>query len=142
MPTSDIMRCLSGSDGTVWIGGDRLANLKKINVTVKGNFESLTVCGDYRTFPQYLGYSVEGSVTLAKIDSTIQKKYATAYKTGEMPDIKIISKLTDKATGKSERYMITGVVFTSFDIMNFEAQKQIDEETPIQAVDYEPLEVI
>ncbi len=137
-----IIKALTGAGGSVWLGGDKLANLSKAQITVKGNFENVTCCGDYRTYPQYTGYSIDGSITLIKIDSAIQRKYAKAYKNGNLPDIKIITKLTDPETGASERYSVTGVVFTSLDILNIEAQKVVNEELPIQAVDYEPLEEI
>lgn len=135
-----IMKALTGAGGTLWIGGEKLANLSKAQITVKGNFENVTCCGDYRTFPQYTGFSIDGSITVVKIDSAIQRKYAKAYRTGNMPEIKIITKLTDPETGASERYSVTGVVFTSLDILNIEAQKVVNEELPIQAVDYELLE--
>ena len=139
---NNLVRVFTGSDAEVWLGGDKLGALSKIDISVTGNFEDVTVCGDYRTYPVYGGYTIEGSVTIHKIDSTIQKKWGRAYKTGVMPDIKIISKLTDKSTGKSERYSVSGVVFKNFDIINCESQKPIEQEVSIQAVDYEPLEEI
>lgn len=139
---NNLVRVFTGSDAEVWLGGDKLAMLSKVSISVTGNFEDVTVCGDYRTFPVYGGYTVEGSVTVYKIDSTIQKKWGRAYKNGAMPDMKIISKLTDKSTGKSERYSVSGVVFKNFDIINCESQKPIEQEVSIQAVDYEPLEEI
>lgn len=137
-----LIRTFTGSDAEVWLGGDQLATLSKIDISVNGKFEDVTVCGDYRTYPVYGGYSVEGSVTIYKIDSTIQKKWGRAYRTGIMPDIKIITKLRDKATGKSERYVIHNVVFKNFDILNCESQKPIEQNVSIQAVDFEPLEEI
>lgn len=135
-------KALSGTTGEVWFDGEKLANLKKADLKVEGNFEDLQVCGDYRTFPNYLGYSITGSVTLAKIDSLVLKKYATAYKTGDIPTLKIIAKLTDKSTGKVERTAISGAVLTTLTLANFEAAKLIDEEIPVKASDYDVLETI
>ena len=73
----------------------------------------------------------------------VRKKYLDRIiELNGTPDIKIITKLRDKATGKSERYVIHNVVFKNFDILNCESQKPIEQNVSIQAVDFEPLEEI
>ena len=133
---------LTGSNGYLWFDGELMANLKKVDIKVEGVFDDVIVAGDYATYPQYKGYKVSGSVTLAKVNTAVQAKYAAAYKTGVMPDLKIISKLTDVNTGGSERAAVTGAVLTTFPLMGFEAQGLIDEEFPVSASGYEILEVI
>ena len=135
-------RFLTGSTGRVWYNGELMANLKKIDVKIEGNFEDVTVAGDYATYSQYTGYSVTGSITLAKVNSAIVAKYAAAYKTGVMPDLKIISSLRDVNSGESERAAITGVVLTTLPLMFFEAKSLIDEEFPLKASGYDILEEI
>ncbi len=135
-------RFLTGSTGKLWFDGELMANLKKVDVKVEGNFEDVTVAGDYATYPQYTGYSVSGSVVFAKINSSVLAKYLAAYKTGVMPDLKIISKLTDVNTGASERAAITGTVLTTLPLMGFEAKALVDEEFPLKASGYELLEAI
>lgn len=90
-----------------------MANLKKVDIKAEGQFDDVTVSGDYATYQQYKGYKVSGSLTFAKVNSSVMAKYAAAYKTGVMPDLKIVSKLRDVNTGESERAAITGVVLTT-----------------------------
>lgn len=59
-----------------------------------------------------------------------------------MPDIKLISSLTDKATGKSEKASIEGVVITEFLLAGFESKKIIEEEFPFNFGDFDPIETI
>ncbi|EKQ50264.1 MULTISPECIES: phage tail tube protein [unclassified Clostridium] len=135
-------KVLTGSSGNLWFNGQLLATLSKINAKVKGNFESVDFCGDNATYSRYNGWSGEGTLVVKKIDSTIWKICADAYKSGVMPDIKLISSLTDAATGKSEKVSIEGVVITEFMLAGYESKKLIEEEFPFNFGDFDPIETI
>ncbi|NOW07857.1 phage tail tube protein [Clostridium beijerinckii] len=135
-------KVLTGSSGNLWFNGNLLANLSKIEAKVKGNFDSIDFCGDDATYSRFNGWSGEGTITVKKVDSTIWKICADAYKTGVMPEIKLISSLTDKATGKSEKASIEGVVITEFMLVGFESKKNIEEEFPFNFGDFDPIETI
>ncbi|OOM81792.1 phage-like element PBSX protein XkdM [Clostridium puniceum] len=138
----DVNRILKGKDGEMWFNGQLLASLKKIEAKVKGDFEDINLCGDPSTHSVYNGWSGEGSFICLKIDSTVWKLVAEAYKTGVMPPIKIITRLTDKSTGQSERAAIEGITITEFALASFEAKKMLEEEYPFKFSDYEILESI
>lgn len=138
----DANKILTGNSGNVWFNGKPVSTIKSIELKVTGNFEEVNVCGENGTFNRFTGWSGEGSMTWGKVDSTIVNLLADAYKTGVMPDIKIISKLTDKTTGKSERAAVSDVVLTEFFLTKFEAKGLIDEEIPLKFSDYEVLETI
>ena len=138
----DNNKVLSGTDGQVYINGELLSELKSIELKVTGKFEEFSVCGDYSTYNKFTGYSIDGSVKLQKIKSRGITLIAAAYQSGVMPDIKIISSLTDKSTGASERTAVSGVVITEFVLANFESKALAEEELPIKASSYEVLETI
>jgi len=138
----DANRVLTGSSGNVWINGKLLSQIKNIELKVTGNFEDVNFCGDNSTYPVFTGYTGEGSITMQKIDSTVLSLIGDAYLTGIMPDIKIITKLTDKATGKSERVAVSNVVITEFMLAKFEAKALLEEEMPLKFSNYEILEKI
>lgn len=135
-------RYLTGSTGDVWINGRLFTNIKSIEAKVTGNFEDMTTVGSYATEQVYLGWSGEGSMTTGKCDSSVLETVGDAFKTGIMPDIKIITRLTDKQTGKSERVAISGVTISEYMLAKFETQSQIEEEVPFKFADYEILETI
>lgn len=135
-------RVLSGSEGEAWIGTELLGDLKSIELKVTGQFEDIEFCGDYATYSKYVGWNGEGSITLQKIYSRGLKLMAEAFKTGIMPEVKIITKLTDKSTGQSERVSVSDVVFTEFTLAKFETKGPIEEELPLKFSDYEILETI
>ena len=67
----------------------------KIEVKVTGDFEDGAFCGDYGTFPIYNGYAIEGTITDKKQDSTLETAIVEGYRTGIMPDIVLITALTN-----------------------------------------------
>ncbi|MBE6043541.1 MAG: terminase [Clostridium thermopalmarium] len=138
----DVNRVLSGTSGNVWINGKLLANLKSIELKVTGNFEEINFCGDAATYNRYTGFTGEGTIVLQKIDSTVLDLVGDAYLSGVMPDIKIITKLTDKSTGKSERVAISDVLITEFMLANFEGKSLVEEELPLKFSTFEVLEKI
>lgn len=138
----NVNRILKGNSGNVWFNGQLLANVKKIEAKVKGEFEDINFCGDNATYSIYNGWSGEGTLTLQKIDSTVWEMVAEAYKSGVMPDIKIITSVKDNSTGQSERASISNIIFTEFSLVNFEAKKLLEEEFPFKFSNYEVLESI
>lgn len=133
---------LSGTDGTIWVNGEEWAELSGIELKVSGEFEDITFCNDYGTYKRYMGFTGEGTITIKKTQSRGMKIMATAFKTGVMPDIKIITKLTNKQTGKAERTVVKDVVFSEFNLAKFENRSIIEEELPLTFSDYEVLETI
>jgi len=140
---SDIVnKILTGNSGKAWLNGQLLAQLKEIELKVNGNFEDINFCGDSSTHSKYTGWSGEGTITLFKIDSILIKLIAKAYLTGIMPDIKLITNLTDEATGKSERVAVSGITVTSFILAKFQAKTNVEEELPLKFSKFEILDTI
>lgn len=135
-------KVLTGSSGYVWFNGQRLAQLKSIEAKITGNFEEVNFVGEYATHSVYTGWSGEGTLVMEKIDSTVLKLLADAYKTGDIPEVKITTKLTDKGTGKSERTSINDAVITEFALAKFEAKALAEEELPFKFSDYDFIEAI
>lgn len=138
----EVNRILKGSSGTVYVNGKQIATLTEATAKIKGDFSSHNFCGDPATYSSFDGWSGEGSLKWKKIDSTLWSELCDAYKTGVMPDVKIISVLTDKSTGKSERAAVSQITFTEFDLFNMKAKEAIECEFPYTFSQYEKLEAI
>lgn len=135
-------KVLHGSCSEVYINGVREELATKIEVKVTGDFEDGTFCGEYGTFPIYNGYSVEGTLTGKKSDSSLEVAIAEGYRTGVMPDIVLMTSLTQPSTRKVERWSISGVVFTEVALANIEAKKAVEREMPFKAEKWKNLEAI
>ena len=135
-------KVLHGSCSEVYINGVRDVLATKIEVKVTGDFEDGTFCGDYGTFPIYNGYAIEGTLTGKKSDSTLEVAIAEGYRTGVMPDIVLMTALTNPATKQVERWSVSGVVFTVVALANIEAKKAVERELPFKAETCKNLEAI
>lgn len=135
-------KVLHGSCSEVYINGVRDVLATKIEVKVTGDFEDGAFCGDYGTFPIYNGYAIEGTLTDKKTDSTLEVAIAEGYRTGVMPDIVLITALTNPTTRQVERWSVSGVVFTEVALANIEAKKAVERELPFKAETYKNLEAI
>lgn len=135
-------RILSGSNGNVWLNGKLLAQVKSIEAKMTGNFEEVNFVGEYATYHAYTGWTGEGTLVMQKIDSTVLSLMKDAFKTGVMPEIKIISQLKDSSTGRSERVAMSNVSITEFMLAKLENKALVEEEIPFKFSDYEVLETI
>ena len=107
-------KVLHGSCSEVYINGQRDVLATKIEVKVTGDFE----------------------------DGALEVAIAEGFESGVMPDIVLITALTQPSTKKVERWSISGVVFTEVALANIEAKKSVDRELPFKAEKYKNLEAI
>lgn len=135
-------RTFAGSQGKVWVNGKYLGALTKIELKVTGNFEEIKMCDRMGTSHFYSGWTGDGTISLIKADSWVLSMLANAYKTGSVPDIKIITSLTEAATGQTERVAVTDVVFTEFMLASFEAGGITKEDIPLKFGNFEILETV
>ena len=94
------------------------------------------------SFPEYNGYSIEGTITDRKSDSWLELAIADGYRTGIMPDIVIMTSLGRRGSAARERWSLSGVVFTEVALANIEAKKGVERELPFKAVYAKNLEAI
>ena len=97
-------KMLHGSCSEAYINGGRDDLATKIEVKVTGDFEDGAFCGDYGTFPIYNGYAIEGTITDKKQDSSLETAITEGYRTGIMPDIVLITALTNPVSKQTERW--------------------------------------
>ena len=135
-------KVLHGSCSEVYINGQRDVLATKIEVKVTGDFEDGAFCGEYGTFPIYNGYSIEGTHSVKMQNSALVAAIAEGVESCVMPDIVLITALTQPSTKKVERWSISGVVFTEVALANIEAKKSVDRELPFKAEKYKNLEAI
>ena len=133
---------MHGSTSELYINGERDELATKIEIKMTGDFEDGSFCGEYANFPIYNGYNIEGTITDKKHDSTLEQAIVEGYRTGNMPDITIVSALGRPGSAARERWSVTGVVFTEAALANIEAKKAVERELPFKAVYAKNLEAI
>lgn len=132
---------ISGNDCMVWINNVIWDDIKSFEYKITGNFEDINFLGDPRTHKKYTGFDGEGTLTMNKTKSRGAQILAEAFKTGIMPDVKIVSKVMNQSTGTVERAVFSGIIFTEFG-GKYEAKGLSEEELPFTFSDFEFLETM
>lgn len=118
---------LTGSWGEVWIDGELIMELKKVEVKVSANREDVQ-----------FGFDVDSKITSLKGEITIgvTKVYSRwlpifeKWKNGEDPRMQVITKLADPGAvdKQQERYSIDNVWFNELPLVNYEKGGIIEDE--------------
>ncbi|AGY77989.1 phage tail tube protein [Clostridium autoethanogenum] len=135
------LHVLSGSNGKIWCNGDRVPGVTKWSCKIQAKTDDVVECGEWGTGTNITGMSVSGTLTLDKKNSYLIKEAYQGISGGAIPDIKLISGAYDEVTKQTERWSITGIVFTEID-NNFESQKNTSQEFPFNALMAKPIETI
>ena len=136
----DPNKIYKGNRGRTWVDNLLYANIKKCECKITGDFEDVKVGGQNGTMSAYLGFNGEGTLVLYKIDNEIQRQIAESFKTGVMPDIKIVVELANDASKQVDRVELLNVVFTETDLASYEAGALIELELPFKFSDYNYLD--
>ncbi len=121
------LKALTGSNGAVWIDGEKVGILKKIEAKIIVNREDIQIGLDVDS--TMTGIKGEYTLTLSKLTSR-WLKYAEKIKNGEDVRIEIIAKLKDPNAkdGAIERYSIADAWFNELPLVSYEVGAPIEEE--------------
>lgn len=134
---------INGTYGAAFINGDRFFNVKEFEAKVSLNFEDIQLAEELGTDAKYLGYNIEGTMLLHKVDDKIARHYAEGITTGVLPDITVVTRLKDPAVaGGAERVQLNGVKFTELTLAKWKLGEAQEEEVPFRARSYKYLEMI
>ncbi len=136
----DPNKIYKGNGGRTWVGNRLYANIKKCECKLTGEFEDVKVSGMNGTIPAYIGFNGEGTLVIYKIDNEIQRQIAEGFKSGIMPDVKIVVEIKNEASKLVERVELLNVVFTETDLASYEAGTLIELELPFKFSDYNYLD--
>lgn len=128
----------NGSNGRIWCNDTLWDAVSSFEGKVEWEFEEVPDGMSYVQVP--IGYKVSGSIKMRKTDSKVLKLAAEDYKHGIVPDIKLVGKAMNVATGQVERVAYTGVTFDETTLTNFEEKKVMEIEVPFKAEDFEILQ--
>ena len=138
----DHNKIIRGSFGKVWLNDEKLANVKSFEAKATLDYEDVDVNGDLGQKHRYMGYSVAGTLTLHKYDSTVAKLMKDAIVSGAMPGIKVIAALDDPTSYGAERVALYDVTLDEVTLNKFENKGLTEEEVPFKAGSFKFLDTI
>lgn len=135
-------RVVNGTYGRVWVDGELWAEVDSFEAKVTINYEDVNFAGEGATYKKATGWAGEGSMTIKKIYSRVQRKMAESVRRGEYPRCQIVGKVADPDAFGAERVAINDVTFNEFMLMKFEQKTLGSEEIPFAFSDYDPIDLI
>lgn len=132
-------KVLSGTEGKLWINGEQIEEVNKVEIKIEGVFDDIEIAGVYATMGRFMGWKGTGTLTLFKMHSRAFNAIGAAFRDGKFPDVEIEASVTNAQTGESERIALYGVQFTQSEF-NYETKKSSQEVIPFRFIDYEILE--
>ena len=133
---------INGTFGTVWINGNKAANIKKFDAKLTLNYEQVDVAEDPGEHQKFTGYAGSGTMVFHKVDSSITALVYKEVKKGRVPEIMIVGKLEDPASQGAERIQFNEVTLDELTLLNFEQKTLMEEEVPFKFADFLPLDLI
>lgn len=122
-----------GNDQKVYFDGELLATLTKAEAKVSLSYEEIELCGRYDTQYEYVGYTIEGTITRKKVDSRVLSKLHNTVADGTVPQVTITGVNLHTKDNKVESVTIPDAVITELALLNAEAKTVAEEEIPFNA---------
>lgn len=121
-------KILTGSYGEVWIDGEKIMELEKIEAKITINREDVQIGLDVDS--NMTGLKGELNITINKLFSRWGRYYEDYFKKGIDKRFEIIAKLKDPnaRNGQMERYSIGNCWLNDLPLINYEVGKTIKEE--------------
>ncbi|GEC93510.1 phage tail tube protein [Brevibacillus brevis] len=142
MARNDSRKIVNGTYGRVWVDGELWAEVDSFEAKVTINSEDVTFANDPATYQKELGWAGEGSMTIKKIHSRVQRKMAADVKQGKYPRFSIVGKVEDPGASGAERVAIHDVTISEFMLLKFELKTTGSEEIPFKFSDYEMIDML
>lgn len=133
---------INGTHGFVYVNGHKLANVESMEAKIALEYEEVDLAEDTGKHQKFMGWSGSGTMVLKKIDSYILALMIDAIKTGNMPDVQIVTGTKDPASLGAERVQVDEVTFDEVTLMQFEQKTLRKEEIPFKFADFTPLDLI
>ena len=130
----------NGSNGQIWLDDSEFDKVKSYEIKMTIEWEDIPA--GLRQDRMLLGYEYEGSFAYRKSDKnhrSLMDKVFESYAKGIVPEVSIVGKAFNKATGITERIKAIGITFDELTIMNWEEKSATEVEVPFKAYDVEIL---
>lgn len=135
-------RVINGTYGTVWVDGELWAEVDAFEAKVTVTYEDVNFANEGGTFRKAIGWVGEGTMTIKKIYSRVQRAMAANVRKGIYPRIEFVGKVGDPDAQGAERVALHDATINEFMLLKFEQKTVGSEEVPFAFSDYEMVDTI
>ncbi|MEK5060481.1 terminase [Paenibacillus sp. FSL H7-0326] len=133
---------INGTYGRVWVGGELWAEVDSFEAKVTVNYEDVNFANSGATYKKEIGWTGDGTMTIKKIYSRVQRTMANSVRNGIYPRLEIVGKVADPGSFGAERVALHDVTINEFMLLKFEQKTLGSEEIPFAFSDYEMIDTI
>lgn len=131
----------NGSNGEIWVNGVSLDKIKSFEINMAVEWED--VPNQLTTDRVLLGYGYEGNLSYRKTDSNYNSAIEllfSSYQNGVVPEVTIIGKAFNRASGNTQRIRISGITFDNLPIQSWEEKSVVEIDMDFKASTVEVLQ--
>ncbi|SDZ19359.1 phage tail tube protein [Tindallia californiensis] len=129
-------KVMNGTYGSLWVDGELWAEVESFEAKVNMDYEDVNFANHAGTYKKGTGWNGEGSITIKKVYSRIQRKVANNIKKGIFPRSTIAGKLDDPEAHGAERVVLRDVTFNEATLLSFEQKTLGSTEVPFNFSDF------
>lgn len=133
---------MNGTFGVVTMNGHEVTEAFGLEAKIELQKEAVKICGSLAEHEKYMGYKGTGTVRLKKTNSRMALELMEGIKTGNLPEIEIMSELADPAALGAERVLIKGIKFNDLTLANWEAGALGEVEAPFTFTDFQMIDSV
>lgn len=133
---------MNGTFGDVWVNNVKFMEIKSFEAKATGEYEDVNIQGSLGKARKYMGFDGSGTMVCHKVYSRGLSLLAEGFRTGKLPEIKMISKLEDPSALGAERIVYYGVTFDEITLAKFESKAVGEEELPFKFEDFETIDLV
>ncbi|MBU7320276.1 phage tail tube protein [Paenibacillus oleatilyticus] len=142
MARPDPRRVINGTYGRLWVNGELWAEVDSFEAKATINYEDVNFAGEGATFKKATGWAGEGSMTIKKVYSRVQRIMADGIRNGTYPRLELVGKVADPDAFGTERVALHDVTVNEMLLLKFEQKTLGSEEVPFAFSDYEMMDTI
>lgn len=133
---------INGTYGRVWVNGELWAEVDAFEAKVTVQYEDVNFANEPGTFKKATGWTGEGSMTIKKIYSRVQRAMAANVKKGIYPRFEFVGKVADPDARGAERVALHDVTINEFNLLKFEQKSLGSEDVSFAFSDYDMVDLI
>lgn len=142
MNSYEARRVVNGTYGECWLDGDYLAEVTGCNIKIDFNKQAVNQVQTFMEGNKIIGGKGTGTLKFNKVTSRMLQYLSDATKKGIFEPMTIISNIKDPEAFGAERVKVSGVLFDSLTLADWEVAKTGEESYSFTFTDFTLIDYI
>ncbi len=141
MESMNAQQVMSGTEGELWINGDKMAQVSSFKIEVNLDKEEVNQVKKRGKQYKVTGWEGKGHLKMHHVSSYMLQLMSDNIKSGHQTVCTIIGKLSDPDAIGDERIVVRDATFDKLTLMDWEAKKLTEDDYDFTFTDYDVLDM-